>query len=129
MECRLRFLAMAGFVAASAAVVFVIASIRFGILPRCPFHQLTGLCCPGCGSTRALHQLVRGHVLAALRCNLLFVLALPVMAGGYFWERRPRSRKLCRSYANVVALCAVLILFVFAILRNIPVYPFTLLTP
>lgn len=49
-----------------------------GFFPRCQFHQLTGLDCPGCGGQRAAHQLLHGHVAAAFRCNALFVSLLPV---------------------------------------------------
>jgi hypothetical protein len=48
-------------------------------LPPCVFHEVTGLYCPGCGAARALHHLMKGELLAALRSNLLFVLALPVL--------------------------------------------------
>ena len=31
--------------------------------PKCPFHLLTGLECPGCGSQRAVHSLLNGDLL------------------------------------------------------------------
>ncbi|MEJ2068687.1 MAG: DUF2752 domain-containing protein, partial [Deltaproteobacteria bacterium] len=31
------------------------------IYPPCPFHLITGLYCPGCGSLRALHALFHGR--------------------------------------------------------------------
>ncbi|MEA2162834.1 MAG: hypothetical protein QOK37_961 [Thermoanaerobaculia bacterium] len=44
--------------------------------PRCVFHQLTGLQCPGCGTTRALHHLLHGDVAGAFHYNaMLFVVA------------------------------------------------------
>lgn len=49
-----------------------------GFFPRCQFHQLTGLDCPGCGGQRAVHQVLHGHVAAAFHCNALFVSLLPV---------------------------------------------------
>jgi hypothetical protein len=49
-------------------------------LPACPFHQWTGLYCPGCGSTRALHHLLNFEFVAALRCNLMLVILLPFLA-------------------------------------------------
>ena len=52
-----------------------------GLLPRCPWHAVTGWPCPGCGSTRAIVHLLNGDALGALAHNplvasgaLLFVL-------------------------------------------------------
>ena len=45
----------------------------------CPFHYLTGLHCPGCGSQRALHQLVHFNMYEAFRYNPLLVLSLPIL--------------------------------------------------
>lgn len=48
--------------------------------PRCTFHQVTGLLCPGCGGLRATHALLHGELLAAWRLNPLLVASLPVAA-------------------------------------------------
>ena len=40
-----------------------------GFFPPCPLFKVTGLQCPGCGTTRALHALVHGDVAAAVRWN------------------------------------------------------------
>ena len=50
--------------------------------PRCLFHALTGLQCPGCGATRALYHLMHGDFRAAIRFNALFVLFSPALAFG-----------------------------------------------
>ena len=44
---------------------------------ECPFHVLTGLYCPGCGNSRALHELAQLHIAEALRYNYL----MPFEAG------------------------------------------------
>ncbi len=36
------------------------------LLHPCFFYQLTGLYCPGCGGTRAVLELLKGHVLLSL---------------------------------------------------------------
>ena len=54
---------------------------RYHFYPVCVFHQTTGLLCPGCGSLRALHQLLHGHIQAALRYNALLVISIPVALG------------------------------------------------
>ena len=53
-------------------------------LPRCPFKELTGLPCLGCGSTRAALALLRGDVGAALGANPLAALGgILFVAGGF----------------------------------------------
>ena len=47
------------------------------IYPACPIREFLGIDCPGCGATRALAALLRGHFAEALRLNALFVLLLP----------------------------------------------------
>jgi len=47
--------------------------------PKCIFHSLTGLDCPGCGSQRAIHALLHGEVVKAADMNLLVVLFLPLL--------------------------------------------------
>ena len=47
------------------------------LFPPCPFHALTGLHCPGCGSLRALHSLLHGHLIKAFGLNPLMILLLP----------------------------------------------------
>ena len=41
------------------------------LVPGCPFHALTGVPCPGCGTTRAALALARGDVSAAFGWNPL----------------------------------------------------------
>jgi hypothetical protein len=48
---------------------------------RCPIRTLTGLNCPGCGGTRALHMLLRGKPVAAARFNVVVVLLVAVYGG------------------------------------------------
>jgi hypothetical protein len=63
--------------------VYAVDPATSRLFPPCLFHSLTGLQCPGCGGTRALHQLLHGNVGAAFRLNpLLFVVAAaaPVVA-------------------------------------------------
>lgn len=55
------------------------------VLP-CPFFDLTGLYCPGCGSGRAVAAALRGELWQAFRWNpMLFLLGIPSMAV-LIWE-------------------------------------------
>lgn len=47
--------------------------------PRCPFLQLTGLKCPGCGSQRTLHSLLHFDFIQSIRYNAFLVISIPVI--------------------------------------------------
>ena len=47
---------------------------------RCWLNEMTGLRCPGCGGTRAVHALLNGDLTRAWRLNPLVVTALPFAA-------------------------------------------------
>lgn len=90
-------------------------------------HQLTGLWCPGCGSQRALHALLHGHVGTAIGLNVLMMCALPLLAYAYVaWVTRAFATTgstrglpaLAVPAAVVRALPAVVL--VFAVVRNVP---------
>jgi hypothetical protein len=97
-----------------------------GMYPPCALHWLTGWHCPGCGSTRAVHALLHGNVLAALGFNPLLVIGTPVVAVAAAWHRR-KSGQWGFPAKSGWAMLAVLL--VFALARNIPCYPFSILAP
>ena len=124
---RSTVLAIWSLLLAGAAYLFLFEPGKTGFFPVCLFRLCTGLTCPGCGSTRAMHQLLHGHVLAAFMLNPLFLLAIPfllyalvrysvvVMRGGV-----PRQNMLPASF--IYALFFVVLSF--WIFRNTPFYPF-----
>ena len=76
---------------AGAPILFAYDPSVTAFYPRCVFHSLTGWQCPGCGTTRALHQLLHGHFRDAFRFNaMLFVFApfLATAAAKPEWFRR-----------------------------------------
>jgi hypothetical protein len=99
-------------------------------LPPCPFHALTGLYCPGCGSTRALHALLHADFAQAMAMNPLLVLALPVLAAMALnaagWMPRG-SEPLWRLLAKPKPWLWLLV--GYAVLRNLPWMPFAWLAP
>jgi hypothetical protein len=94
------------------------------LYPKCPFFALTGLDCPGCGITRALHALLTGDVGRALDHNVLFVLALPIVVWAIVASavRRaghhvPGPEVRWRPWSTVAA---VVLVGGFWIVRNLP---------
>lgn len=60
--------------------------------PKCILYRVTGLHCPGCGATRALHAIVHGRVVEAIRFNPLLVLGLPVILAAISYQRHCERR-------------------------------------
>lgn len=136
---RLTRLAVRGGVLALAAVavgfLYMLATVRptdDSYYPRCQLHATTGLHCPGCGTTRALHALLNGRVAEAFGYNALFPVVLPVVAW-VFYHSVQVSRGRATPAPSRTGAWAFRILVVtvvlYGVLRNVPTYPFTMLTP
>jgi len=122
----------AAFILTSLAVLRIFDPSVPGMFPPCPFLTLTGLYCPGCGSLRAIHQLLHGNLGNALAFNPFAVLASPFLVyGGLSYAAfRIRGKYLPRIFLPapwIWILCAAIV--VFGIARNLPVHPFNLLAP
>ncbi len=129
---RIQWLAVLGTSAGALVPLYAADPARGGVFPRCPIHALTGLYCPGCGTTRALHQLLHGNLLAALRLNPLLLVLLPILA--YSFLSFTREAFCGRALPNLLRTRLVRGLLIgtvltFTVLRNIPRYPCTLLAP
>jgi hypothetical protein len=114
--------AVAGVVGTGLLVLFFVDPATTSVYPTCMFHSLTGLDCPFCGTTRALHQLLHGNLALAVRLNPLAIVSLPLAA--YLLARGEQGR--VKPSWIWAALC---VMAAFGVLRNVPVYPFTLVAP
>ncbi|MET2984151.1 DUF2752 domain-containing protein [Aureibaculum conchae] len=120
-------------------LLLVIALFYFSVNPnqvdfllKCPLYKTTGVYCPGCGSQRAFHNLLHGHFLIALQNNLMLILGLAGLLYHYGIQTsnhifKTQFKSVFNNRKVVFFIIALLILF--WILRNIPIYPFTSLTP
>ena len=91
-----------------------------------------GIACPGCGLTRGFHALFHGDLLTALDYNAL----LPFFGFifGYFFISlillAVRGRGLSFKIFQPKLMYGFLaIALAFAVVRNLPLYPFSVLYP
>jgi hypothetical protein len=134
VELRNHRMPAAMFLLGGAAIVLlrVFDPATSGVFPPCPVRYLTGLYCPGCGSLRAMHALLHGELGRAWAMNPLMIVMLPFIIYGLvsaaLLELRGRGLPEVMLPANCIrAFCVVVILY--AVARNLPLYPFDLLAP
>lgn len=103
------------------AALYVFEPSAGSFFPKCIFHQVTGLNCPGCGLQRAIHALLHGHVAEAVRHNaILPVLAVIAAAYGAAYATRNMFPRIHRAFTSTRAAMLVLVLIVgWWVLRNI----------
>ena len=79
-----------------------------------------------------MHQLLHGHLLAAIHYNLMTIIMLPMMAYAMLVScvaKISGCRLPCPTVSAKLAWTLVVVLVLFTILRNVPYYPLTLLAP
>jgi len=102
------------------------------IYPPCPFQHITGFYCPGCGSLRAVYQLLHGHVLSAIHYNILTIAFLPVLVYEMFVLplRFLAEKPLPHLLGNKIKPIYILVIILgYWVLRNVPIEPFSFLAP
>ena len=111
--------------AAAVAGVALAADVLFDPahrhVPLCPFHSATGLWCPLCGGLRAADALAHLQWRTALSDNLIFVLALPLLA--LWWVdsmRRARDGRPRRALGMLGTGGLIALAVAFTIARNLP---------
>jgi len=130
-----------GFVFLGLLILSVIVFIYYRFNPSstntsflaCPIKMVTGYHCPGCGSQRAIHQLLHLNVYRAFRLNPFMLASLPIIMYAlglrlynYLFNTQHRvgifySKWFIYGYFGLALL--------YWLLRNLPYYPFNLLAP
>jgi hypothetical protein len=101
-------------------------------MPKCTFHSMTGMHCPGCGSQRAIHDFLHGNIMEGFSHNLLIGLGILVLLYKAFLLLRARfypQKNINLLYHPKVPWLILIIILSFWVLRNLPFYPFTCLAP
>ena len=98
-----------------------IESIYF---PKCPFKELTGLQCPGCGSQRAIHYLLNFDIMSATKENVILVLSIPYVLTGLLFDTLKKPNEKILKWRKVLfgqkaIFLTLTIVVTFWILRNL----------
>jgi uncharacterized membrane protein len=124
---------LTGVIVPALVIAGILTLYFYGNPFKCVFYELTGLYCPGCGSGRAAAALIHLKIGQALGYNILFVfLGLPCaiyVCGAYLRFVFGLNVPLPKNIPYPISVTVTVVIILFWILRNIDIYPLTMLAP
>jgi len=91
--------------------------------PKCSFYVISGYKCAGCGSQRAIYNLLNFNVLSALKENFLLVIFTPYIIIGVIFDLLKKNVKITKLhsifYGKVAIYICLIVIVLYWILRNI----------
>ncbi len=124
-------LAFAGAIAGCTLAISMADPSTSGVYPPCPTKLLTGLDCPACGGLRATYALAHRRLGEAADRNLLFFLAVPLIAVAFVvalvgaWRGTPTSiAQWVNRHSRPLTWIGLAAMVVFTVARNIPGVPY-----
>ena len=113
----------------AALVMIIVASkLIFDEGIKCPFYELFGWNCPGCGGTRMAVAILHLDFYQAFRWNPYVFLTLPILIVVYIWQSYVFIKdNILLPWIDKFLVGYTVGLLVFAVLRNIGI--FTWLSP
>lgn len=115
-------LGVLGGVALAFAYVGAVDPNEPGHYPACPFLQLTGAYCPGCGGLRSAHAVAHGDLSGAFGANALAVVGYALFA--VIWTvwavRAARGRAVSLALGRVQLWIVGGVVLAFTVVRNLP---------
>lgn len=119
-----RYLALLACAALGAAAVIAVYHVdpSSGRTVWCPYRAVTGMPCPGCGMTRAVHFLMHADVVRAFSYNPLLFLAAPVALAFAVAPHLVGEQRGGR-WRTSLAWIMLAITLMFWVWRNTPWYP------
>ena len=98
-----------------AVVYYNIDPATTVFFPKCIFHSLTGYDCPSCGGQRALHAVLHGRWLDAVKLNPFLLLSIPYATAVFYtsFVKSETAVYLKRFVQHRYAVTGYVVLFVF----------------
>lgn len=123
------FLIVLGVLSIGAILLYFYFNPDEGLLfPKCPFYQYAGIYCSGCGSQRAIHDLLHLRLGEAMDHNLLLFPALFFIIQHSLVKFKYLKGKSFLNYRYSPLILLVIVLL-FMLLRNLEIPPFQYLAP
>jgi hypothetical protein len=93
---------------------------RIGI--KCPFNQITGFLCPGCGLSRMILALIDFNIPLAIYYNAAAFFLLPFWVAvfiSYCYEYIKYGKVKMHAWYKIILAASVIVLVIFGIARNL----------
>jgi hypothetical protein len=93
---------------------------RIGI--KCPFNQITGFLCPGCGLSRMILALIDFNIPLAIYYNAAAFFLLPFWVAvfiSYCYEYIKYGKAKMHAWYKIILAASVIVLVIFGIARNL----------
>lgn len=92
-----------------------------GFMPQCVVKRLTGLSCPGCGSQRFVHAMLKGEFAEAVSYNYFLPIGI-LLIGVCTWLEQTRHKNPARygrwmRPASIYIVVALMVLWM--VVRNV----------
>ena len=107
------------------SVLYLILARTFNIYLLCPFHEITGLYCPGCGVTRMIYSFYELNFYQAFRYNpLLFIFSpfIIFLLINVIYSKIKKEKSIYEKIPHFVWTIFLVVLIMYWVLRNI--FPF-----
>ena len=102
-------------------ILYILIVLKYNTGIPCAFHKITGLYCPGCGGTRAVISLIKLDLYQAIRYNALIVCITPIAV---MYSIIKFGMKKNIKIPNWIWIIILMVVLLFTILRNIPLFSF-----
>lgn len=108
---------------AALLLIIVLSKLLFDVGVVCPFYEIFGWNCPGCGGTRMAVSLLHGDFYQAFRWNPFVFISIPILTIIYIWQSYVFIVKnLLISWIDKFLIIYALLLIIFGIIRNVSIF-------
>lgn len=96
---------------------------------KCLYKELFNIYCPGCGSTRMIKALINLEIYQAFRYNPLIFISIIITIIYIIYNAilYLKGKKL-QIPSKKTIICIIILLLIYMILRNIPIFDFLIPT-